>query len=111
MRLFGLILLAIFIAWIWNDTEQATVKTQATETAKPKIEMSEQQQNDFLNMTTTEAQAYINGDGESCPMVTGGALLYFPDSGEPYWGISCSDGSRYIVFWRDDIGMVKALAV
>ena len=71
--------------------------------------MTEKQRQAFVGMNALDARQLINADGESCPSVTGGKLMS-RDNGDPQWFISCSDGSRYFVFWRADIGRIKALS-
>jgi hypothetical protein len=73
----------------------------AAEPQKVRAKMSEEELATFLSMNTLQARRYINADGESCPLVTNRLFTIFPDTKEPVWVVSCSDGSRYYVFWSD----------
>jgi hypothetical protein len=116
-RVIGLTIVVAIGGIIWlapaepPSTQKSGSSPEATEAVSPpRIEMTEQQRAAFLGMTADQARSYITADSESCPLVTTGSLQHFPDSGEPVWVIACTDGSRYYVFWRGDIGRVKALS-
>ena len=64
----------------------------------------------LLTLTHGQAQEIINANGKACPMVTGGRTGSFSDTGDPYVVASCSDGSRYVVSWRNEKGDFGALS-
>ena len=91
------------IAWMIHDPA-------SSRPSEPDIPMSANARDTLLNLTTQQAQTIINTNGKACPMVTGGQIRKFADTGEPYVVASCSDGSRYVVSWRNEKGQFGALS-
>jgi hypothetical protein len=80
----------------------------AAEPEKVRPKMSEEELATFLSMDPIQTRRYINADGESCPLVTNRLFTIFPDTKNPVWIVSCSDGSRYYVFWSGSLRVLDA---
>lgn len=105
-----LLIISVFVVIGIIGTANLPDRPETQQAQRPTILMPETARITLENLTAMEAQVIINADGESCPLVTGSSLDHSPDTGNPRWLVTCSDGSRYIVFWRDD-GLFKALSL